>query len=66
MSLLIELLSGKKTYLVAAAAAIVQFLVMIGTLDQETANYILSILGIGGVVTMRAAIKKAEYPPQRR
>lgn len=60
ISLLISLLSGKKTYLVAIAAAVIQGLVLAGKMDQETANAILAFLGIGGVATMRAAIKKAE------
>jgi len=60
MSFILNLLSGKKTYSIALVAAAVQFAVMVGWLDQETANYILTFLGIGGVATMRAAISKAE------
>lgn len=60
ISLLISLLSGKKTYLLAIVAAVIQGLVMVGKIDQDTANSLLALLGIGGVATVRAAIKKAE------
>jgi len=58
--MLTKLLSGKKTYLVALAAGIVIFLQMIGAIDYDLASTLLSLLGVTGLVTLRAGITKAE------
>ena len=51
-------LSGKKTYLVAAAAAGLLFIQLCGwwTVPVEVWEF----LGVGGLITVRAAVKKAE------
>lgn len=49
-------LRGKKTYLVAVAAGAALTALYLGYIDQVTANWILSALGVTGVVTFRAAI----------
>lgn len=48
-------IEGKKTYILAAAGAIVQGLVFAGTLTQEQANPILGFLGFGAAAALRAA-----------
>jgi hypothetical protein len=53
-------LSGKKTYLVAALAGIAMALRVAGVIDDEMLRWALGLLGVGGVVTMRAAVAKAE------
>ena len=53
-----EMLSGKKTYLVAIAGAIVQGLVFGGVLTQEAANPILGMLGFGAAAALRSAAAK--------
>jgi hypothetical protein len=57
MGKLFEALSGKRTYIMAAAGAIVQGLVFAGVLTQEAANPILGMLGFGAAATLRAAVK---------
>lgn len=52
-----EFLSGKRTYILAAAGAIVQGLVFAGVLTQEQATPILGFLGFGAAATIRAAVK---------
>lgn len=50
-----EFLKGKKTYLLAAAGAVVAVLAWSGVIDFETANKILAILGFGGLAALRAS-----------
>jgi hypothetical protein len=50
-------IKGKRTYLIAAAGAIVQGLVFAGILTQEQAAPILSFLGFGAAAALRAAVK---------
>lgn len=52
-----EALAGKKTYLMAAAGAIVQGLVFAGVLTQEQATPILGMLGFGAAASLRSAVK---------
>ena len=55
MGKFLESLAGKKTYLMAAAGAIVQGLVFAGVLTQDQANPILGMLGFGSAAALRAA-----------
>ena len=52
-----DFLAGKRTYILAAAGAIVQGLVFAGVLTQEQANPILGFLGFGAAASLRAAVK---------
>lgn len=52
-----EFLAGKKTYILAAAGAIVQGLVFAGVLTQDQAAPILGFLGFGAAASLRAAVK---------
>jgi len=52
-----EFMAGKRTYIMAAAGAIVQGLVFAGVLTQEQATPILGFLGFGAAATLRAAVK---------
>lgn len=55
-----DFLKGKKTYLQAAAGAIIFALYTLGVLDVETAATIGGFLGIGALASLRAAVKKVE------
>lgn len=57
MGKLTEILSGNRTYILAAAGAIVQGLAFGGVITQEQANPILGFLGFGAAATLRAAVK---------
>lgn len=48
---------GNRTYILAAAGAVVQGLVFAGVLTQEQATPILGFLGFGAAATLRAAVK---------
>ena len=50
-------LEGYKTYLQAAAAAIVFGSMQMGWIDEAMANTILGFLGIGIVASLRAGMK---------
>lgn len=52
-----EAMKGNRTYLLAAAGAVVQGLVFAGVLTQEQATPILGFLGFGAAATLRAAVK---------
>jgi hypothetical protein len=55
---MLSFLSGKKTYLVAIAVAIVAGLTYAGVLDSNTAEIIYGLLGAGSIATLRSAISK--------
>lgn len=55
MDKVMEFLSGKKTYIVAAAGAVIQGLAFSGTISQEQANQVLALLGFAGFAALRAA-----------
>ncbi len=55
-----KFLDGKKTYFVAAAAGAVVALRIGNVIDDELTRALLGLLGVTGVVTVRAAIAKAE------
>lgn len=48
---------GNRTYILAAAGALVQGLVFAGVLTQEQATPILGFLGFGAAASLRAAVK---------
>lgn len=52
-----EWLKGKKTYLVAAAVAVLSVLHTSGTIDTELYNTLVGILSGLGLATLRAAVK---------
>lgn len=49
-------LSGQRTYILAALGAIIVGLKMAGILSPEAADSLLTILGVGSVASLRAAI----------
>ncbi len=53
---MVEFLKGKKTYLQAAAAALVAGAMQLGWIDVAMANTILTFLGIGIVALLRAGM----------
>lgn len=57
MGKFLEALNGKKTYLLAAAGAVIQGLVFAGVLTQEQAAPLLAMLGFGAAATLRSAVK---------
>jgi hypothetical protein len=54
---MIDLLKGKRTYLLVVAAFAVIAGYLFGWIDQTTADVILPILGFGSVASLRAGIK---------
>lgn len=57
MGKFLESLSGKKTYIMAFAGAVVTGLVYAGVLTQEQAAPILGMLGFGAAASLRSAVK---------
>ena len=55
---MIEWLKGKKTYFIGVGIGVVVALRYIGVIDDQTFDAFLTLLGAGGLVTMRAAIAK--------
>lgn len=51
-------LQGYKTYIIGVVALIIIGASMFGIVDANTANTILSILGFGGLISLRAAVSK--------
>lgn len=51
-----DFLKGYRTYLIGGAALIVIGLALAHVVDANTANVILSVLGFGGLITLRAAL----------
>jgi len=60
MDFLLNLLSGKKTYVVGLIAAALTFALQMGWIDQQMYEYVMTYLGIGGAFALRSAVKKAE------
>ena len=54
------MLSGKKTYLVAALVAVATFAQLAGLIDAETFQVVMGLLASLGLYTVRDAIKKLE------
>ncbi|MBA60034.1 MAG: hypothetical protein CMQ40_12800 [Gammaproteobacteria bacterium] len=53
---MINWLKGKKTYLVAAGAAVVVFVHAMGWLSADQSNTVLGLLGAGGIAALRAGV----------
>ena len=53
-------LDGYKSYIVAAAIALTTGAFALGLIDKTIATLIFGLLGAGGVVALKSAIKKAE------
>ena len=53
-------LKGKKTYIAAAAIALVTVAYYFGWIDAEAWNMLLGLLGAGGLAAARAAIGHGE------
>lgn len=54
-----DALKGKKTYIVAAAAALVTFAHALGYLDSDLTNTLYGLLGATGAATMAAKVNRA-------
>lgn len=57
MTSLIKSLSGYKTYILAIAGIVVVVLWSQGVIDQETATQLLTALGFGSAMSLRAGMK---------
>jgi hypothetical protein len=57
---MINFLSGKKTYLLGLGALVVLAAYFLGYVDEAVANNILTVLGFGSIISLRAAISKVE------
>lgn len=53
-----KFLQGKKTYLVAAAAAGVTFAHALGWIDSDLTNTLYGLLGASGAATMAAKVNR--------
>jgi hypothetical protein len=53
------MLSGYKTYIIAAVAAIVTGLYYAGVVDQTVYDTLMGFLGAGGLATLRAGVAKS-------
>lgn len=51
-------LKGKKTYIVAALMVVVHGLYFQGTIDKETHDYLMQLLGAGALATLSAKINR--------
>ncbi len=56
MSAFVEFLKGKKTYIIGAGIGLVVFAFAAGLIGQDTSEMLLTLLGGGAVLTLRAAI----------
>ena len=57
MDKVFSFMKGNRTYILAAAGALVQGLVFAGVLTQEQATPLLGFLGFGAAASLRAAVK---------
>lgn len=57
---IIELLKGKKTYIVAGIAGLLMALNLLGYISQDTLKTLLELCGVGGLVTVRSAIASSK------
>lgn len=60
MDTILNLLSGKKTYLTGGLGLIVLGLFLFGVIDQPVAEKALVALGLAGMITLRTAIAKSD------
>ena len=59
MQPVLTFLRGKKTYILVACALAVAGLDMTGVIDDGSANTALTVLGFGGLATLRAGVTSA-------
>jgi hypothetical protein len=57
---MLDKLAGKKTYIVAALSGVVFVAWTLGYIDDKTADSIMLFLGVNGLATLRAGMRKAE------
>jgi len=55
-----ETLQGKRTYIIAALAAIVTLVKYLGYIDEDLFQMLLGLLGAGGVATMAAKVNRID------
>lgn len=60
MTLIIDFLKGKKTYIVSFAIALVAFSFSMGWIDADTAMTLYGLLGAGGFAALRDGIKTGQ------
>lgn len=58
MEKLLNLLEGKRTYIVAGVVAVVVFLHQAGFIDQQAYETLLGLFGAAGLATLRLSLKK--------
>lgn len=56
----LDVIPGYKTYVVAAAAALLVAARIIGYIDEPTFNALLTCLGIGGAITIKIGQNRIE------
>lgn len=52
-------LEGYKTYILGALALVTIVAAHFGIVDTDTANTLLAVFGFGGLISLRAAVKKS-------
>lgn len=57
--IVMEWISGKKTYILTGCGVIVVGLWMFGVIETQVADYCLAALGFGSLAALRAGIRKA-------
>lgn len=63
LSQALKTVNGQKTNILVSIGMIILILGWIGAIDQEAVNQILTLLGLGGVYTIRDAMKKIQSTP---
>ena len=53
------MLSGKKTYIIAVAVAVLTIAVQLGYISQDIANTLFGLLGAGGLASLRAGVSNS-------
>lgn len=51
-----NILEGKRTYILAGAGLLTIGAYLLGVIDTSTANALLAVFGFGGLITLRAAL----------
>ena len=55
--------NGYKTYIIAALIALTVFAKVVDWIDENAMTIILSLLGAGGMATIKHAVSKTEKTP---
>ncbi len=56
MGAFVEFLNGKKSYIIGASIGLVVFAFAAGLIGKDTSELLITLLGGGAVLTLRAAI----------